>query len=485
MDDKLGSLRRKPSGDSHETKSTKHLPVFDRRLVLKALPWVGSVAVLTVFILLFGERILPAAKVETETVVTLSRHSDGKEASTARTPENRAAAFAAPALFQASGWFEADPYPYRATTLVSGVVDSVMVLEGESVSAGQVLATLIREDADLQVRRARGAAEAAQAALAAAEASRQRADFHLETLRNELRVAESRREELEDLARRAENLGPTVLSEEEIIQAGLRLQTHVRTLGVLDSRIREQEAELTRLGSELEVREGNLAAAEARLAEALLALERTVIRSPVDGIVQRLLAAPGQKKLLMSEMPESATIALLFQPDSMQARIDIPIAEAGRVSVGQAVLVESEFFPGKTLRGQVSRIVGEADLQRNTLQVKVALEDPPQGIRPDILCRARFLDAVAGGAGSAPPAGSGGGDDLYVLVPEAAVVEPRGEDAAVWVVDGTGSRAERREIVLTGEVRDRYRVVRQGLRPGDRVIVSGQGNMSEDKRITY
>ena len=39
----------------------------------------------------------------------------------------------------------------------------------------------------------------------------------------------------------------------------------------------------------------------------------------------------------------------------------------------------------------MTRIVGEADLQRNTLQAKVRVEDPDHRLRPDMLCRAEFL----------------------------------------------------------------------------------------------
>ena len=200
-----------------------------------------------------------------------------------------------------------------------------------------------------------------------------------------------------------------------------------------------------------------------------------VIRAPVAGVVQRLMVAPGQKKVLMADNPESATVALLFQPESLQARIDVPLAEASRLSPGQAVLIESEFLPGTELRGHIQRIVGEADLQRNTLQVKVRIENPPPGLRPEILCRARFLDTRE----SHPQTG------LRVLVPQSALVERSGQSASVWVVASSGKRAERRELGLTGEEREGFAFVRSGLRPGDRVIIGSSGNLKDGKRIKF
>ncbi|MCA8962463.1 MAG: biotin/lipoyl-binding protein, partial [Planctomycetes bacterium] len=55
----------------------------------------------------------------------------------------------------ASGWLEPDPYPYYATTLVDGIVEEVLVLEGDRVTKGQVIARLVGDDAQLSLERAR------------------------------------------------------------------------------------------------------------------------------------------------------------------------------------------------------------------------------------------------------------------------------------------------------------------------------------------
>ena len=52
-------------------------------------------------------------------------------------------------LFQASGWIEPDPFPIYVTSLYSGVVEKVHILEGQSIKQGEIIATLIDEDARL------------------------------------------------------------------------------------------------------------------------------------------------------------------------------------------------------------------------------------------------------------------------------------------------------------------------------------------------
>lgn len=489
MDDKLEALRRPKQ--TEEVPQSKSVQFNYKKWILKAGPWALLVSAFLLLVTMFGDRLIPATRVNVETVVTSSEVV--ADTSGSRTVAYSAGGdpFTGSVLFQASGWFEADPFPYRATALASGIVETVEVLEGQTVEAGQPIATLIREDAELKLGIARANLEAAEAALVSAQSDHVLSLARVESMQKEIAVAESRRQELADLAIRAEDLGPELVSQEDIVQAGLRLNTHDERLDALSAQLKEREIDSERLAAQVKVREGLLAEAGTRLQEAELEFDRMVIRAPVSGIVQRLMVAPGQKKVLMADNPESATVALLFQPEHLQARIDVPIAEAARLVVGKAVLLESEFLPGQELRGHIQRITGEADLQRNTLQVKVRIEDPPAGLRPEILCRAKFLSTSVGAIeGAAPAAGSqadvaASTSNLGVKVPQRAVFNQSGKVAAAWAVDSTGRRIELRRIRLGEGSEDGYLDVLDGLRPGDRVVLDPAPDLKNNMRIEY
>lgn len=478
MTSPLAQLRRNhPSG---QPPSSGRDPL-KLRLIAWA-PWLVLAAAVAVLLALFGGNWLPATEVEVEPVVT--RAYDGAD-TLEEGSRPRQDPYAAPVRFQASGWFEADPFPHRAVTLINGVVREVHVLEGESVEKGQPLVTLVQEDAELQLQGAKADLAAARAAHGSARRELQLAEAREESMRREIAVAQARQRELQDLATRASQLGAEVLSEQEIIQARLRLETHVQSVLALEAQLNERHLESERLVSGVESAQAALEGAEARLAQAELNLARTVIRAPVSGVVQKLLAAPGQKKMLSADAPESATVALLFQPERMQARIDVPLAEAAGLRIGQPVLLESEFLPGAEFRGRVTRIVGEADLQRNTLQAKVSLPDPPMGWRPEILCRARFLDSDQGRASTGMVTSSSGAPASRVLVSEKALLDPSGGRARVWIVDATDLRVEPRDIQLGNEETEGYIAVVSGLLPGDRVVLNPPPGLKAGSRITY
>src|SRR5439155_1954988 len=57
-------------------------------------------------------------------------------------------------LFQAAGWVEPRPTPTLVSALAEGVVDKLLVVEGQEVRAGEVVAVLIDVEARLGLREA-------------------------------------------------------------------------------------------------------------------------------------------------------------------------------------------------------------------------------------------------------------------------------------------------------------------------------------------
>ena len=383
------------------------------------------------------------------------------------------------AMVQAAGWLEAEPYFIACTALADGIVESIHVLEGDRVEAGQVVARLVADDATLRLRQAEAELGAAQAALDLARAHREAAqtawDQPVELERaveaTTAALAESRAElrqlpHLIDAARqtlirheeehtRLEQSRQTQAATElEVIMARQRAaaqRAEVEALKarepLLTARVERLEAELRAARRTLDLRvddrlrlqaalsqvsqaEAALARAQAARDEAALELERMVIRAPVGGRVQRRLKGPGDKVVRQADNPLSLHLVHLYDPDALQVRVDVPLADAGGIVEGQRCEVVVEVLPDRVFAGHVLRITHEADVQKNTLQVKVDIEDPSPLLRPEMLTRVKFLPGAVGGpsaAGGPAPAAA------RVLVPEAAL-DTRDGAARVWVV---------------------------------------------------
>ena len=304
-------------------------------------------------------------------------------------------------LFQAGGWIEPDPLPIYAIALADGVISKVHVLEGQEVKKGQLLAELIADDAKIALAAAERAHERAvaeaefqrvQVAVAAADAA---------AMGDQVSAGDAKLEEERDNQARLARIPAGSVSDQERARSKFTVAGQVAEVAARKSQHAAALAKVEAARAQATVLQAAVAAAAVEVDKQKLQLSRMQIPSPVDGVVLELHAAPGQKKLLAMDDHQSATIASLFEKGKLQARVDVPLADARGLSVGQEAVITSDFLPNTEFRGVVSRIVGSANLQRNTLQAKVRIMDPDPRLRPEMLCRVKFLEPQGSGAADA------------------------------------------------------------------------------------
>ena len=355
------------------------------------------------------------------------------------------------AVVQAPGWVEPSPFPIAASALTSGVVREVLVLEGDHVEQGQVVAKLINDQAKIALHRSEAEVKIKSAELGMLQ---------------------------DELSRKQKLVAGGGVSEGEVARLAIKV-----------------------LGAKAGVEQ-----ADAAREEAELTLTRTEVRAPVAGVVMARLAAPGS---LVGMDASNAAVVQLFDPKNLQVRTDVPLADAGRLRVGQQAQVQFDSMPGQTVRGRVLRLVQQADIAKNTLQAKVLLENPPDGLVPDMLARVRiFLDSAptpsaaqimraannsatksleksavqnaTGGAMQASGAGMniGATSRTEIAAPEIVLAQTVAATdgtrigtvrVVVDVRDGVG-RIESREVVCAQPAGE-WTAVISGLRPGDFVVL--------------
>jgi HlyD family secretion protein len=200
-----------------------------------------------------------------------------------------------------------------------------------------------------------------------------------------------------------------------------------------------------------------VAATEAahRLASARLA--RGIVRAPAAGVVLERHASEGQS------MRAGAPLFLLaVRPAALQIEVAIPEAALGPLAVGQEAEFTVPAFPGHRFTGQVQRLLPLTAEGTPRQPVVIALT------RSDDRLRAGMTATVAIRTPSARS---------VVRVPTAALAfAPRGttrddEEPALWTVDSTSGRLERRPVEI-GAMDGGFAEVRgTGLREGAAVAI--------------
>lgn len=419
---------------------------------------------------------------------------------------------------QAAGWLEAEPYSVGCAALADGVVETIDAIEGDWVDKGDVIARLVGEDSELRLARADAALADARAERAHREAELRAAQSDWDEPVEQERAVEVWRAACEEGEAELKQLASLIASEQatllrleeelqraessqrqgaatdfEVIVARQRAQAQRASVEsviargpLLEARLRRSHAELRAAERNLELRideRQRLQTAEAALArsqasvsraiaqrdEAALELERMVIRAPISGFVQRRYKSPGDKVVRMMDDPNSAILARLYDPTRMQVRVDVPLADAANVFEGQSCEVVVEVLPDETFVGTVLRITHEADLQKNTLEVKVGVAEPSPLLRPEMLTRVKFLAQGADGAARSPDEAE---RQTQVLVPEAVLDDQR---STLWAV--RDRRGDRGAVVPVSidvlDTSDGWARVRGPVQPGDLLVVGG------------
>jgi len=235
---------------------------------------------------------------------------------------------------------------------------------------------------------------------------------------------------------------------------------------------------------QLEEAEADVVAAEAfrdeaaaRLRQAELRLERSVIRAPIAGRVLRLIAPPGSRVMGLDSQAEhrSSTVIEMYDPQRLQVRADVRLEDVPLVRSGQPVEIETASAEA-AMQGRVLQSTSSANVQKNTLEVKIAVRDPPPTVRPEMLVTATFL---ATPTAAEPAAESSGRERLFV---PRQLIQSAGSESFVWTV-GPDHRVRRTPIVRGNAVQGGLVEVREGLQLTDKLIASGSDGIQPGMQV--
>ena len=315
---------------------------------------------------------------------------------------------------------------------INGFVREMRVRAGDTVSQGQVLATLDSRDAENQKALSVAAVDEARAALAEAGAARQAAI--------EMRTA----------ARSSSELASQTLS---------RYQKLFEARSVSPQEIDEVRARRDGATAELAARESMVAAADDRIRQIearILQAKAQAGRSDVMmGWTQIKAPAPGK---VVERMADSGTaifpgtpLLVIESTARPQVLADIPTERAAGLRPGMEVRLRSA-AASEVSKGKIAEIIPRSNAASHTVQFKVDL--PPDSSLPT----GQFVKVEI-------PIGTR--DSL--LVPRRAIRET-GQLTGLFVADGA-SKARFR-LIKAAPYDDAFVEVLSGVEPGEIVIAS-------------
>jgi HlyD family secretion protein len=361
----------------------------------------------------------------------------------------------------ASGQIE----PAQSVDILSDIMGRIVYLpveEGDMVHKGQVLVKL-----DTATYAA--AVEQAQAGVASAQANVMQARANLQQAQSTF----SR-----DSAVRATNV--QLISTEVFEQAQTALAVAKANLDASQRAVDQARASLRNTQDQL---------------------SKTTIISPLSGQVTRLAVKLGEVAVPGTYSRQTGLLMTVSDMSVIEARVDVDETDVVRVKLGDSAQVSIDAFPDTTFAGHVTRI-GNSSTTSGTastsglqtaqqavdFEVRVTLDHPPRGLRPDLSATANIITDTRKNALSVPiialtvreppadttkPAGAAAGTTgtaaRYAISTDTSQARRVKQVEGVFVVD-TITHIAHFTPVKVGIAGDQYFEVLSGLKAGETVV---------------
>jgi HlyD family secretion protein len=146
----------------------------------------------------------------------------------------------------------------------------------------------------------------------------------------------------------------------------------------------------------LENAEAVISQKQAALDQAELDLKRTVLRSPIDGVVVKRDVNPGQTVAVAYEAKTLFKIANKL--DSMEVHGKIDEADIGKLVPGQSVRFTVDAYPDRTFDGKVLQIRKASEIVQNvvTYTAVISAPNPELLLLPGMTAELRILVSDTG-----------------------------------------------------------------------------------------
>ncbi|MEP0857997.1 efflux RND transporter periplasmic adaptor subunit [Trichocoleus sp. DQ-U1] len=324
-------------------------------------------------------------------------------------------------------------------------IQRVLVDEGQTVEAGQVMAVLDNSVLQAQLDRGKAQLESSQAAVRQRQAA----------------LAQSRA----TLAEAQRNLQRY----QQLAQAGAisrqELDARATTAATAREEVRLAQANIN--SAEAEVR-----SSAANLQQLQTQLGQTQVRAPARGIVTRPKVDDEIQQIARIGDVTSGSKPLfsIIRNGQLELEAQLPAIQLPQVKIGAPATITSDNDSRVRLQGRVREIAPLVNAQRREATVTIDLPQPSSGeslsLRPGMFARAAITTTTTTG----------------VTVPAKAVLPQPDGSAIVFLLSGEDTvQARKVELgeVATGDTRE----IKSGLKPGDRVVVAGAGYLKEGDKV--
>ena len=291
-----------------------------------------------------------------------------------------------------------------------GQITQLLVKEGDRVRKGQLLAKLedIQPKADVDMQKA--VINSAEADSAASEAGLKAADENIRTLEAGIEKDKADLDRMKaDFDRSQLLYNEHLLAKQDFDMKKFTYQAQVATVHESEMRLVQARAQREQQAATLASFQRRIAQNKAGLVRFNDLLDKHNSYAPLDGVVTNLPVRTGETVVPGIQNSAASTIMTIADMSLITAEVKVDETDIVNVRLDQVADITIDAIPNKVFKGHVTEI-GNTAILRSTgvaasqsatssqeakdFKVVVALENPPDEIRPGLSCTAKITTAT-------------------------------------------------------------------------------------------
>ncbi len=215
-----------------------------------------------------------------------------------------------------------------------------------------------------------------------------------------------------------------------------------------------------KIGSEMQYLQAknNLDALEGRLKTLKAQLDMAIIRSPIDGVVEKIQQKKGE--LAMPGMQLMYVVSL----NPLLIRADISESHAGAIRVKEPVQLRFSAFPDMVINTNITRVGNLVNKNNRTFEVEVQVNNPDNLLKPNMVAIIDINDFTA---------------ENSIVVPSKIIREDLKGKYLYVAVTENGQLVARKRYITTDRLYLDSSRISQGLEVGDQIITHGFNRVSD------
>ena len=291
-----------------------------------------------------------------------------------------------------------------------GLITDILVKEGDRVKRGQMVAKLetIQPAADVEAQQA--ALRTAQADLLAADATIRSWDENLRTMQAGVERTKADRDRAKAEYERAQKLfSDQLIARQQFDQNKAAYDSAAASVAEAEARVLQARAQREQGVAQRDSGQRRIEQAQASLKRLTDVLQKHYSISPIDGVVTNLPVRVGETVVPGIQNSSASLIMTIADTSLITAEVKVDETDIVNVKLGQSGEVTIDAMPNRIFRGKVIEIGNTAILRSSGIassqtnvstqeakdfKVVIALDEPPEILRPGLSCTAKITTAT-------------------------------------------------------------------------------------------